>query len=133
MSELGRGNFARAALESAAYGIKANLDALESVGGRTAMSVALGGGMTRSRTLAPIVADVLGREIRVPQSPDASGLGAWLCAETAGGGFTTLDEAVGWAKERTSAVEPNPHVSAEYQLFFRQWLELAERMDKVSL
>ena len=133
LSELGRGNFARAALESAAYGIRANLDALESVGGRTAMSVALGGGMIRSRTLAPIVADVLEREVRVSQSPDASGLGAWLCAETAGGEFATLDEAADWAKERTSVVEPNPHVSAEYQLFYRQWLELAERMDKVSL
>ena len=133
LSELGRGNFVRAALESVAYGIRANLDALELVGVRTAVSVALGGGMTRSRTLAPIVAGVLGREIRVSQSPDASGLGAWLCAESAGGGFTTLDEAADWAKERTSVVEPNPHVSAEYQLFYRQWLELAERMDKVSL
>ena len=133
LSELGRGNFARAALESAAYGIRANLDALESISGQTAVSVALGGGMTRSRTLAPIVAGVLGREIRVSQSPDASGLGAWLCAETACGEFAALEEAAGWAKERTSVIEPNPHVSAEYQLFYRQWLELAERMDKVSL
>ena len=133
LSELGRGNFARAALESAAYGIRANLDALESVSGRKAKSVALGGGMIRSRTLAPIVADVLGREIGVSQSPDASGLGAWLCSETARGEFATLDDAADWAKERTSAVEPNPHVSAEYQHFYRQWVELAERMDKVSL
>ena len=133
LSELGRGNFARAALESVAYGIRANMDALESIGGRTAVSVALGGGMTRNRTLAPIVADVLGREVRVSQSPDASGLGAWLCAETARGEFATLEEAADWAKERTSVVEPNPHVSAEYQLFYRQWLELEERMDKVSL
>ena len=133
LSELGRGNFARAALEATAYGIRTNMDFLESLVDRRAVSVALGGGMTRTRTLAPIVVDVLGREIRLSDSPDASALGAWLCAETAGGEFATLDEAAGWAREQMTVIEPNPNQSAEYQHYYQQWLELTGRLGNVNL
>ena len=133
LSELGRGHFARAALESAAYGMRANFEALKSVGAKKAVHLAMGGGMTRTRTLAPIVADVLGRDIRMARAPDASALGAWLCAETAAGEYGTLDEAANWAKERTRVIEPNPGRSAEYQHFYRQWLELTERLDGTDL
>ena len=133
LSGIGRGNFARAALESAAYSIRANLDFLEEISGRRAESVALGGGMTRTRTFAPIVADVLGREIRLSQTPDASAAGAWLCAATAAGEFATLDDAARRMKERMTALEPNLHRSAGYRHYYRDWLELSERLGSVRL
>ena len=133
LSGRGRGHFARAALESAAYGMKANLDCLESLAGQSAVSVALGGGMTRTRTLAPIVADVLGREILVAPIPDSSAVGAWMCAATATGSFQHLDEAAGWARERMLSVEPDARNSVEYQEYYRHWLELSERLDGINL
>ena len=133
LSGRGRGHFARAALESVAYGMKANLDYLESLAGHSAVSVALGGGMTRTRTFAPIVADVLGREILVAPSPDSSAVGAWMCAATATGRFQHLDEAADWARERMRSVEPDAYTSAEYQEYYRHWLELSERLDGINL
>ena len=133
LSGMDKGNFARAALESVAYSIKANLEHLEATAGRSASLVTLGGGMTRTKMLGPIVADVLGRQVKMPHMPDASALGAWLCAGTASGKFATLEEAAGWARERTRTVEPNPHQSAEYQHFYAGWLDLADRLDEVNL
>ena len=133
LSGMGKGNFARAALESIAYSVKANLEHLEAASGQSGSLVALGGGMTRSGTLGPMLADVLGRKVRLSHTPDASATGAWLCAGIASGGFSTLDEAAGWARERTTVIEPNPHQSAEYQHFYVGWLDLSERLDRINL
>ena len=89
--------------------MKANLDYLESLAGHSAVSVALGGGMTRTRTFAPIVANVLGREILVAPSPHSSAVGAWMCAATATGRFQHLGEAADWARERMRSVEPDAY------------------------
>ena len=72
------GNFARAALESVAYSVKANLEHLEATSGQSASIVALGGGMTRSGTLGTMVADVLGRKVRL--SPHAGCKRDWCMA-----------------------------------------------------
>lgn len=133
LSGMGKGHFARAALESVAYSIKANLEHLEATAGRSASLVALGGGMTRTKMLGPVVADVLGRQVKMSHMPDASALGAWLCAGAATGEFATVEEAAGWALERTRVVEPNPRQSAEYQHFYAGWLDLADRLDKINL
>ena len=133
LSGMDKGNFSRAALESVAYSVKANLEHLEAASGQPASLVALGGGMTRSRTLVTMLADVLGRNVRLSHTPDASATGAWLCAGIASGEFSTLDEAAGWARERTRVIEPNPRQSAEYQHFYAGWLDLAERLDKIKL
>ncbi len=133
LSEMGMGNFARAALESVSYSIKANLEHLEATSGRSAALVALGGGMTRNKTLGTMLADVLGRKVRLSQTPDASATGAWLCAGIASGEFSTPVEAAGWARERTTVIEPNPHQSAEYQHFYAGWLDVADRLDRINL
>ena len=133
LSGMGKGNFARAALESAAYSIRANLDFLEEINGQQARTVALGGGMTRTRTFAPIVADVLGREIWLSHTPDTSAMGAWLCAATAAGEFERLDNAASWARERMVVLKPNPNRSAEYRHYYREWLDLLEQLDSVRL
>ena len=133
LSGIDKGNFARAALESVAFSIKANADHLGAVAGQPARSVALGGGMSRTRTLAPMLADVLGTGVRLSQSPDSSAVGAWLLAGTSAGEFTTIDEAAAWAKERTIWREPNPHQSAEYQYYYSEWQALAERLESFEL
>ena len=133
LSEMGMGNFARAALESVAYSVKANLEHLEATSGQSASIVALGGGMTRSGTLGTMVADVLGRKVRLSRTPDASATGAWLCAGIASGKFSTPDEAAGWARQLTTVIEPNPHQSAEYQHFYAGWLDLSDRLDRINL
>ena len=133
LSQMSRGNFARAALESVAYGIRANLEHLECVGQRSATAVHLGGGMTRTRTFAAVVADVLGRDVGLSHLPDSSAFGAWLCAETATGQLCTLEEAAVVARERTETLEPSPHRSAEYEHFYERWLDLAERIGGFEL
>ena len=96
LTGVGRGNFARAALEAAAYGVRSSVDYLQDLSGGGTRPVALGGGMTRTRSFGRIVANVLGRELRLSPVPDASAMGAWLCAAAACGEFSSLAEGVVW-------------------------------------
>lgn len=133
ISGTGKGDFARAALESVAFSIRANLEHLESVADRRVVSVALGGGMTRTRVFGPILADVLGREVGLSPRADSSAVGAWLCAQAATGEFSSLEEGVCWAGERMGLLEPNPHRAAEYQGYYERWLDLTERLGGLEL
>jgi sugar (pentulose or hexulose) kinase len=65
------GDVARAVLESICYGIRGNLEQLEGVHGRTFEDVVLTGGGSRSPLWVQMLADVLGKEVRVPLVTEA--------------------------------------------------------------
>ena len=100
-----RGQIARAALESFAYALRANLEQAERVAGFHADRVALGGGMTRSQAFNRIMVDVLGREITLSRSPDATPIGAALTARTAIGQYPLPPR----SRHPSRAVQPDTH------------------------
>ena len=97
----------RAALESFAYAIRANLEQAERESGVSATRIALGGGMTRSTTLCRILPDVLGRPITVFADHDATAAGA--AGARAHGGIT---------------VQPSARAAAEYAALYEEWAAL---------
>lgn len=133
LSDMGRGNLVRAALESVAYALKANLEQLEALSGSTAAMIALGGGMTKTQVFVPMLADVLNREVSVSHTPEVSAIGAWLCAATALGEFALLDDAAGWAKERLGIVKPDAYNAAEYSGYYVRWLEACRALEGIGL
>ena len=125
---IGREHVARAALESIAFAVRANLEQLERVSGKTAASVSLGGGMTASSTWVSMLPDVLGRPVRVAPAPDVTAAGACLTARAA---LEGVDSLAGYAVDRaySSTIEPRPVEAAEYEDRYLRWVETAKRLE----
>ena len=131
-SDTGRGHLARAALEAISYAIRANLEQAEALAGHQATVVALGGGMTRTQTFSKIATDVLGRVLRLSPEPRVSAVGAYLCAATALGDFSSLEEASESAANKMKAVHPEPVTASEYDSHYQRWLETARHLDEIA-
>ncbi|MCI0439899.1 MAG: FGGY-family carbohydrate kinase [Chloroflexi bacterium] len=127
-SDTGRPHLVKASLEAMACAIRANLEQIEELAGVQAASIALGGGMTRTAAFTRILADVIGRELRLSPTPSVSALGAYLCARTALRDFASLDEAAQSVKSSLTSLEPDPLASADYQDHYEQWLELSAQV-----
>ena len=129
-----RDSLLRAVLENVAFALRGSLETLETVTGlpvrpacpagrQAGLSVAevrLGGGMTRSAAFVRLLADVIGRPIRVAGVPEVSALGAAMCAAVGAGLYSSFAEAQAMAPPLT-CLEPDPAVVADYQDFYRRW------------
>ena len=128
-----KGQIARAALESFAYALRANVEQAEGVAGFSVERLALGGGMARSPVFTRIAADVLGREISLPSTPDVAAVGAALIARTAVGRFPSLSRAVSDHAQQEIILKPDPQNSAEYQDLYHSWLGSGPILDGMSI
>lgn len=128
-SPVKKGHVARAALESFAYTIRSNLHQLEEVSGQRAKSISIGGGMTKSQACIRILADVLGREIRVSPIPQVSALGGALCAATGAGFYSSLEEAA--STRRLKVVEPDPAATIEYEDCYNRWMDASRALEEM--
>ena len=128
---IGREHMARAALESMAFAVRANLEQLESVSGMTAAAVALGGGMTAASTWVEMLPDVLGRPVEVASEPDVTAAGARVTAEAALDG---VDSLVGHAESVAASrtIEPRSVESAEYEYHYMRWTEMAGHLESTG-
>ena len=123
--EPSRGQLARAGLEAVAYGVRANLERAEGVVGNVSKQIAVGGGMTKTAAWVELVADVLGRPVQVMTS-NVSATGAYVCAATALGEFSSLEEGGSEMSRGARILEPDTRDTAEYAGYYEAWLELAE-------
>ena len=106
-----RAQICRAALESFAYAIRANLEQAERESGVEATRIALGGGLTRSTTLRQILPSVLGRPVTTFAEHDATAAGA--AGARAHGGVEA---------------KPDTEMAAEYQELYEMWSDTQERL-----
>ena len=123
------GQLFRAALENIAYSVKANLDTLGKVTGLNPQVLYLGGGMSRSWTLATTLATVSGLPVRRSITPQVSARGAALAAAAATNPSLTLEQAAKAASDDCEELEPGPaSETAQYQQYYHQWLHLYRRL-----
>ena len=132
-SEPSRGHMARACLESIAYAVKSNLVQAEELYGSPAADIAVGGGMAAAPVFSRILADVLGREIRVSNAGNVSAFGAYLCAATGLGDFSSLRQASAFGGRRTRVVEPRPVEAAQYEDLYEAWVAGSQVIQEVEL
>jgi gluconokinase len=102
----------RAMLESIAYGFAAVDDELSKVLGGAPAIVASGGALAHSPLLAQVLADTVGRDIRVAPAVESSRRGAALLALHGSGHLRDLGDVCGPA---TRTVQADPHRSHRYQ------------------
>ena len=128
---IGREHMARAALESIAFAVRANLEQLEAVSGTPASSVAVGGGMTASYTWVDMLPDVLGRPVQVSSEPDVTAAGARITAEAVLDG---VDSLVSYAESAAAwhTIEPRAVKSSEYEDHYMRWVEMARQLESVA-
>lgn len=130
---INRGHLARAALESTAYAIRANVEQLEVTTGQRARSISLGGGMTRTEVFPKILTDVMGRDVLLAADPDVTAKGAYLSARKAMGDFSSLEEAAGEAAKDMQTLKPEPRHAAEYEDYYQAWSSLSASLKKVDI
>ena len=123
-----RADVARSVMEGIAYAIRANLEQVEEIAGARATHVALGGGMSGSRVFAAMVANVLGRSMRVPGSAQTTALGAAAIASPAFGLHATIDKAIESTSSRSTTIEPDLRISAAYDDSYARWSAMAEQL-----
>lgn len=123
----------RAALESAAFAVRANLEQLERVTGRAFQPetpLVIGGGASQGYW-PQLVADALGRPVTVSAEPEASGLGAAICAASGAGLFAGLKEAAeGMARPGAQFV---PQTVPNLEQYYRRWLQTYKGLAGLNL
>ncbi|MCD6571073.1 MAG: class II aldolase/adducin family protein [Deltaproteobacteria bacterium] len=120
----GRANLCRSILEGMAYALVTNIEQIKRVGGEI-NELKLCGGMSRSALWSQINCDILNISVNVFE-PQATALGAIICAGVGAGVFKDLSEG---AKRLASPVrehKPDAETSGIYQGLNKDWSELLD-------
>ena len=118
-------------MENVAYAIRANVEQIERVAGRTPDSIAASGGLTASRTFCRILTDVLGSPVRVTAA-ESSALGAAICAAAGAGWYAGLPAAARRMAARGRTLKPEAGAALEYNEHFQRWLGMAHRLEEAG-
>lgn len=118
-----RAHLARAVLEGMVFNHRWHIEALASA--FPARRAGLTGGGSSSPMLAQLFADVLGREIDIPESQEASAHGAALCAGVSVGLFASLSDAAARACRVQRTHTPDAGRHARLDDAYRLWTQLA--------
>ncbi len=118
-----RGDFARAVLESVAFGIRANIERLIAISDKKPVTLSICGGMSRSRTLREVIANTMNMPIRIAREKEGTALGAATCAAVGSGLFSSFDEAAGQLIMIEDTITRNELVSL-YDDLYEKWLLL---------
>ncbi len=114
-----KGHWARAIMESVAYLLRDNVEALRSMGAKISEIRSLGGA-SKSKLWLQIKADVLGLPVTVTECAEATSLGAAILGAVACGDFADTASAVSAMVKIASRVEPGEAVNA-YKKPFEQY------------
>jgi sugar (pentulose or hexulose) kinase len=120
---LTRGKMARAILENIAFAVRGNLEQLMEISGREVETLAVCGGLSRSRLFTQVVADACQLPVRVPVNRETSALGAVMCAAVGAGLYGDLRVAARRMSRGEEVVEPDPAKRTTYRSLYKRWLK----------
>lgn len=124
----GLGALFRAVEEEAAYVARGHYEILTEVCGQGPTEIRFVGGPARGHLWPQILADVLGVPVAVPPIPEATSLGAALCALVGAGVFADLPEAVAATEQPPRLFEPQAHDHAIYDESYARWRALSAHL-----
>ncbi|MEA3492074.1 MAG: autoinducer-2 kinase [Campylobacterota bacterium] len=119
-----RASMFRSLEENAAIVSAINLENISSFSGIESESLTFAGGASRGRLWSQILADVTGREIRIPVVKEATSLGGAMMAGIGAGIYSDIDEVAKELVKWERTVEPNRENYAKYQEIKEQWQEI---------
>lgn len=122
--------FYRALLENAAFQMRGTFDLVRSLATLTINEIPFCGGASRSHLWPQILADVLGKPIKVPVVKETAALGAAICAAVGLSTYRDIIEAseamVAW--ESSYYPSTNQNLQEVYEAKFQQWIALYPRL-----
>jgi autoinducer-2 kinase len=122
-----RAELLHAFLENVAFAIRGNCEQIAAVGGTAVTVLRASGGMTRSPTLATLVANTVGVPVAVATVPESASLGSAVLAAAGAGLHASVADAVA-AMTRTSRIEPSPERVVEQAERYRRWRDVYDRL-----
>lgn len=122
-----REHFIRAVLEGVIMSVFSVGAALRDLAG-PAKDIRASGGFAKSAVWRQILSDVMGRELLVPESHEASSLGAAVLALYAVGDIDSLEQVKDWLKI-THRHAPNLANSETYQQLFRMYERIYHKLE----
>ena len=126
-ADTGRAAVARAIVEGMAFSLRGNVEqlmAIASPGLAEPPPLHLTGGMSRSGLFSRLVADVLGVPVHVGRQPEATGLGAAICAGVGAGIFESLEAGADVLAASREKREPEARAVATYADLYDDWCAL---------
>lgn len=117
----GRTAAIRALEEQAAFAARGHLEIIESLTGRAVPEVVFTGGAAKGQLWPQIVADVLGRAVRVPSVVESTALGAAMYAGIGSGVYSSLEEVAERVVRFDRTVVPNAVNRSVYDDAFARW------------
>jgi len=132
VTEMGRKDIIRSALENMSFAFRANCQQLEEKSGLKVKSVSIGGGMARSRTLRQILADVLAMPVACYEMAEVTSCGSAMCAAVGAGVHGDLVEAANAMGPRPDMVTPGERGVQEYAKYFERWEKVSKWLDSLG-
>jgi xylulokinase len=107
-------------MEGVAFHLRQCVEVIEE-SGRLVNTPVIGAGGSRSALWRQIVADVLGRRLQIPATPELAGLGAAILAAAGTGSFPDIPAAVSAMVRHEGMVTPQSTVRAPYEVQYRRF------------
>ncbi len=120
----GRGHLARAALEGMAFAVHENAAQTLEVAGGKIDAVHVCGGMSRCRTWLQILSEVFALPVHVSPHPEATALGAAMCAAVGAGVHAGLADASQAMAGKAVFFQPDPKAVSAYRELHADWRKL---------
>lgn len=124
-----RGHFIRAVMESIAYMLKDNLDAMAELGIEPETIISLGGA-ARSSLWTQIKADVLNKPVAVLDNAEAACLGAAIVAGKATGLFASIEDACAHMVSIKRTYEPQSRNREVYERNYEKYRRLYQSLEE---
>lgn len=125
--------FYRAILENTALLVRGHIELVKEATGNEPSELIFAGGASKCSLWAQIVADVTGKNVRIPEVKEATALGAAVLAGYGVGIYPSIAEGAKRVVKWDKTFSPNPDNKAVYDQLYVQWkdvyksqLELAE-------
>ena len=121
-----RGDFARAALESVAFGVRLNVERLQRISGLQISVLRASGGLSKSALLMQMMANLLKVKVTVPLQKEGSALGAAICAGVGAGIFNNMQAGV----DQLVMIEKEylPQDKQVYEALYQNWMADYKKM-----
>jgi len=118
----------RAIEENAAYVSLGHLHILQELTGSHPDEIVFCGGSSKGFLWPQIVADVLGRRLRIPEVRESTSLGAAICVGVALGFYSGIDDAAHRLVRWEKVISPDMEHHVAYQEHYRRWREVYARV-----
>lgn len=126
-----KGDLTRAVLDSLAYEMRQNIEAIESTGTSIEEIRAIGGGAKTGKWLQ-IKADIFQKRIVTMRASESAALGAAILGAVGIGAFSSCEEAVETMVATGEAYEPDPAMRPEYDERYAEYLSVYPALKEVN-